>query len=121
MAKTSKRGEPKLQAMSHRLFARRMLEAVGIWAALAAGGLVIGIAGYSLTEGMPLPDAFVNAAMILSGMGPVGDLKTTAGKVYAGCYALFSGLIIIIATSFLLAPIFHKVLHRFHIERGKED
>src|SRR5262245_55330572 len=121
MAKTPKQGEPKLPSMSHHLFARRMLEAIGIWALLAAVGLIIGIAGYSLTENMPLPDAFVNAAMILSGMGPVGELKTTAGKVFAGCYALISGLIIIIATSFLLAPVFHKVLHKFHLESGKDN
>ena len=61
-------------------------------------------------------DAFVNAAMILSGMGPVGELHTTAGKIFAGCYAIFSGLIIVIATGFVLAPIFHRVLHKFHVE-----
>ena len=102
-------------------FAHRMLEAVGIWAVLAAFGLIVGIVGYSYTEGMALPDAFVNAAMILSGMGPVGELKTTAGKVFAGCYAIFSGLIIIIATSFLLAPVFHRVLHHFHLEKEGGD
>src|SRR5262245_16486598 len=116
MAKTSRQGERGAHPMSHRVFAWRMLEGVGIWAVLAAGGLVIGMAGYSYFEGMSAPDAFVNAAMILSGMGPVGELKFTAGKIFAGCYALLSGLIIIIATSFLLAPVFHKVLHRFHIE-----
>lgn len=102
-------------------FAYRMLEAVGIWAVLAAFGLIVGIVGYSYTEGMALPDAFVNAAMILSGMGPVGELKTTAGKVFAGCYAIISGLIIIIATSFLLAPVFHRVLHHFHLEKEGES
>lgn len=102
-------------------FAHRMVEAVGIWAVLAAIGLIIGIVGYSYTEGMALPDAFVNAAMILSGMGPVGELKTTAGKVFAGCYAILSGLIIIIATSFLLAPVFHRVLHHFHLEKESDN
>jgi hypothetical protein len=63
----------------------------------------------------------VNAAMILSGMGPIGELKTTPGKIFAGTYAIFSGLVIIIATGFLLAPIFHRVLHRFHVETAKED
>ena len=53
-------------------------------------------------------------------MGPVGELKTTAGKVFAGSYAIFSGLIIVIATGVVLAPIFHRVLHRFHVETTKD-
>ena len=70
---------------------------------------------------MSFADAFVNAAMILSGMGPMGELQTTAGKIFAGSYAIFSGLVIVIATGFVLAPIFHRVLHSFHVESGKED
>lgn len=88
---------------------------------LALFGLFIGVAGYSYFEGMALPDAYVNAAMILSGMGPLGELKTTAGKIFAGSYAIFSGLIIVIATSFVLAPIFHRVLHHFHMETRVND
>lgn len=56
--------------------------------------------------------------MILSGMGPLGELKSTGGKIFAGCYALLSGLFVIIATSFLLATVFHRVLHHFHLEQG---
>jgi hypothetical protein len=59
--------------------------------------------------------------MILSGMGPLGELKTTAGKIFAGSYAIFSWLVIVIATSFVLAPIFHRLLHHFHVETGKND
>jgi hypothetical protein len=70
---------------------------------------------------MSLADAYVNAAMILSGMGPLGELKTTAGKIFAGSYAIFSGLIIVLAAGFILAPIFHRVLHRFHVETRKQD
>jgi hypothetical protein len=62
----------------------------------------------------------VNAAMILSGMGPLGELKTMVGKLFAGSYAIFCGLIIMIATRFVLAPIFHRVLHRFHVEAAKD-
>jgi hypothetical protein len=69
---------------------------------------------------MSFIDAYVNAAMILSGMDPLGELKTTAGKVFAGSYAILSGLIIVIATGFVLAPIFHRVLHRFHVEAREE-
>jgi hypothetical protein len=109
------------KVISRRRFAARMLRAMLIWWCLTVFGLAIGIAGYAYFERMPLADAFVNAAMILSGMGPLGELKTTAGKVFAGCYAIFSGLIIVIATGFVLAPIFHRVLHRFHVEQTKQD
>ena len=106
---------------SRRSFATRMLIAIGLWLVLAVAGLAIGMAGYASLEGMPLADAYVNAAMILSGMGPVDKLNTTGGKIFAGSYAIFSGLVIVIATGFVLAPIFHRVLHRFHVESGKDD
>ena len=102
--------------ISKQAFARRMLRAIGLWFALTALGLAIGIAGYAGLEGMSLTDAFMNAAMILSGMGPATEIKTEAGKLFAGFYAIFSGLIIVIATGFVLAPIFHRVLHKFHVE-----
>lgn len=101
---------------SRRKFASRMLIAIILWMVLTTAGLVIGIAGYAEFEGMAFVDAFVNAAMILSGMGPVDVLKTTGGKIFAGSYAIMSGLIIVIATGVVLAPIFHRVLHRFHVE-----
>ena len=106
---------------SRRRFAVRMAIACALWLVLAVVGLAIGMAGYAAFEGMAVADAYVNAAMILSGMGPVTELKTTAGKVFAGSYAIFSGLVIVIATGFVLAPIFHRVLHRFHVESGKDD
>jgi FtsH-binding integral membrane protein len=106
--------------ISRRRFIRRMFIVIGLWLALTLVGLLIGIAGYANLEGMSLVDAYVNAAMILSGMGPVVELKTTAGKIFAGTYAIFSGLVIVIATGFILAPIFHRVLHRFHVETARE-
>jgi len=106
--------------ISRRRFIRRMFIVIGLWLALTVIGLIIGIAGYAIFEGMSLVDAYVNAAMILSGMGPIGELKTTAGKIFAGTYAIFSGLVIVIATGFILAPIFHRVLHRFHVETTRE-
>jgi hypothetical protein len=112
-----RRGDP---VASRRKFLVHMGRAITLWLVLTTVGLAIGIAGYAYFEGMSFVDAFVNAAMILSGMGPVGELKTTAGKVFAGLYAMFSGLIIIIATGFVLAPIFHRVLHRFHLETTKD-
>ncbi len=108
------------QVASRRKFLVRMGLAIGLWLILTVGGMAIGIAGYAFFEGMSFVDAFVNAAMILSGMGPVSELKTTGGKVFAGLYAIFSGLFMIIATGFVLAPIFHRVLHRFHVETTKD-
>ncbi len=72
--------------------------------------------GYRSLERMPWVDAFVNAAMILSGMGPVGPLQTDAGKLFAGCYALFSGLAFVTALGLIFAPLFHRFLHKFHLE-----
>jgi hypothetical protein len=107
--------------LSRRRFTSRMLKAIGLWCMLAVVGLAIGMAGYAGFEGMSLTDSYVNAAMILSGMGPMGELKTAAGKIFAGSYAIFSGLLLIIATGFVLAPIFNRVLHHFHVERQEQD
>lgn len=104
-----------------RRFALRMARALLIWAGLAVLGLGVGMIGYAWTEGMSAVDAFVNAAMILSGMGPVDQLKTDGGKLFAGAYALFSGLFVVIAAGFVLAPVLHRVLHSFHIEEGRSD
>jgi len=114
--------EGRRQKLASRYrFAERLAIACGLWLVIASAGLAIGMAGYAWFEGMSVADAYVNAAMILSGMGPVTELKTTAGKVFAGSYAIFSGLVIVIATGFVLAPIFHRVLHRFHVESGKDE
>jgi hypothetical protein len=102
-------------------FVVRMVRVVLVWLGLTLIGLTIGMAGYSATEGMSAIDAFVNAAMILSGMGPVSELRTDGGKVFAGVYAIFSGLFVVIATGFVLAPVLHRVLHSFHVEEGKDD
>jgi 5-methyltetrahydropteroyltriglutamate--homocysteine methyltransferase len=104
-----------------RRFALRLGRAMALYVALAVVGLVIGMAGYAGTEGMGLTDAFVNASMILSGMGPVDQLKTDGGKIFAGLYAIFSGLFVVIASGFVLAPVLHRVLHSFHVEEGKSD
>ena len=112
-----RRGQP---VVSRLKFVVRMFIAIGLWMVLTIVGLAIGISGYAGFEGMSFVDAYVNSAMILSGMGPLGELKTTAGKIFAGSYAIFSGLVIVIASGFVLAPIFHRVLHRFHVETTKD-
>ena len=76
----------------------------------------IGMAGYHGYEGLPWIDAFLNAAMILSGMGPLFQPATPGGKIFAGLYALYAGLIFLVMAGVLLAPVMHRVLHRFHWE-----
>ncbi len=83
--------------------------------------LAIGIAGYHYFEGLPVIDAFANAAMILSGMGPLNQLSTTGGKLFAGIYALFSGLTFITVVGVVLSPIVHRVFHRFHLELERQE
>lgn len=78
--------------------------------------LIIGMVGYGGLEGMSVVDAFVNAAMILSGMGPVQTLSTVAGKIFAGLYAIISGIVIFGIAGIALAPLYHRMLHRFHLE-----
>ncbi|MFA6037080.1 MAG: hypothetical protein WC748_03010 [Legionellales bacterium] len=96
------------------LFVLRLLRSliVGIMGILIS--LAIGMFGYHLLEKFSWPDAFVNAAMILSGMGPVNPLTTTAGKIFAGLYALYSGLIFIIILGIILAPVIHRFFHMMH-------
>jgi hypothetical protein len=103
------------------VFAERMARAVGLALVLILPSLVLGIAGYMYFEGMSLTDAFLNASMILSSMGPAAELHTQGGKIFAGFYALYSGLVVVIATGFVLAPIFHRVLHKFHVETSRGD
>lgn len=79
--------------------------------------LAVGVLGYHRFEGMNWIDSFGNAAMILSGMGPLTPLHTEGGIVFAGCYALFSGLVFIAVAGIVLAPAVHRLLHRFHLEK----
>lgn len=112
-----RRGDP---LASRGKFARRMLRIIGLCMLLMLADLVIGMAGYAYFERLSFADAYVNAAMILSGMGPIGELTTTGGKIFAGCYAILSRLIIVIAIGLVLAPIFHRVLHRFHVATTRD-
>ena len=85
---------------------------------LVAGSLGIGMLGYRHFEGMSWLDAFLNASMIMSGMGPAQSLSSSAGKLFAGCYALYAGLVLVTAVGLLAAPLFHRLLHRFHLADG---
>ncbi len=83
--------------------------------------LIGGMVGYHYLEGMTWIDAFANASMILSGMGPLGTLQTWGGKLFAGLYALYSGLALVLATGVIFAPVVHRMLHRFHLEDDKKS
>ncbi len=107
---------PAHPAPKSRPFHRRFLGAVFLSGALISASLGLGVLGYHFVANLNWIDALLNASMILTGMGPVNTLGTTAAKLFASAYALFSGLILISASGILLTPIFHRVLHRFHIE-----
>ena len=96
--------------------AARMTARGAVLLPLGAVVLAMGMSIYHWTEGLPWPDAFLNAAMLLGGMGPVNPLLTTAGKWLAGGYALFAGLFFIVLAGVMLGPVIHAVLHRFHLE-----
>ena len=114
--------EPRHAPLATRAqFRRRVAHNFGIGMLLIGGSLSIGIAGYRYFEGMRWIDAYLNAAMLLGGMGPVApELHTTAGKMFAGLYALYSGMVVIAAASIILAPMFHRFVHRFHLEEEEE-
>ena len=97
-------------------FLRRMLFGLAATLVLIGVSLMIGMAGYQYFEGMGTVDAYLNASMILGGMGPVGTLQTTGGKIFAATYALYCGVTLIVTTGIILAPIVHRVLHSFHID-----
>lgn len=99
----------------HRYLAR-VLRSIGLASVLVGVSLGAGVLGYAHFEHMSWIDAFLNAAMILSGMGPVQALQSDAGKLFAGCYALYSGLLVVLTTGIVLAPLAHRVLHRFHAD-----
>jgi|ERR1035437_6633625 hypothetical protein len=102
--------------LPRRLFLRRVAKYVAISLSIILVSLVVGMVGYRMTEGYSWVDSFLNAAMLMGGMGPVGALHTDAGKVFAGIYALYCGLIELVAIGIFAAPIVHRFLHHFHLE-----
>lgn len=101
---------------SLRKFILRMARSLLFAFLLVAVALYIGMLGYHYYEKMNWVDAFANAAMILSGMGPFGPLATNSGKIFAGFYALFSGLTFILIMGIVLSPILHRFFHKFNLE-----
>lgn len=101
------------------VFLRRVARSSFLSLVVVFGALSLGVCGYRFIEGLPLVDALLNASMILGGMGPVAELHTTAGKLFASFYALFSGLVFIAVSGLLLAPVIHRFLHKFHLEENR--
>ena len=112
------RTEPLLNL---RAFAIRLARHGAVSLALIAGSLLIGAAGYHVTEGLSWLDAVLNAAMILTGMGPVSPLRHVSGKLFATFYALYSGVAFLAIAGLLVAPVAHRLIHRLHLEDSEDS
>jgi hypothetical protein len=106
--------------LPRRAFLRRLLRHFGLSVAILFGSLLLGVFGYHILERQAWIDAILNAAMILGGMGPVGELRTSAGKLFAAAYALYSGIVFLVVVGVLFAPAIHRALHRFHLEGSRQ-
>jgi hypothetical protein len=122
----ARRNESKWRYESHRhallpwrLFLRRAAAHVILTVLAVAVSVFLGTVGYHVLGMLPWVDAFLNASMILGGMGPVDPMKTTAAKIFAALYALYSGLFFIAVMGLLLAPWLHRMLHRVHMDEEK--
>jgi len=102
--------------LTHVQFARRMAQHGVVAGALIVFSLAIGMWGYGRYENLAWRDSFLNAAMLLGGMGPVNAPQTDAGKVFAGLYALYAGLMFIVTAGIMIAPVVHRILHLFQWE-----
>lgn len=107
--------------ISTRHFVLRMLRSAAIAGLVIFSALAVGIAGYHWFGGLGWTDSFLNAAMILGGMGPVDPMPNDTAKIFAGGYALFSGLVFIALAGFFIAPIAHRVLHHFHYADDRDS
>ena len=109
--------ESRRQApLPHADFVRRLLQHLALALALLLLSVLIGMAGYAYFEQLSWVDGFVNSAMLLGGMGPVNMPLTTGGKLFAGCYALYAGLVFIVTAALMFTPVMHRLLHKFHWE-----
>ena len=113
------RGADHASPPSRRKLFRRLTDQAGYACALVVASLVIGMAGYHWIAGLEWIDAFQNSAMLLGGMGPVGEVTNPGGKIFAGLFALYAGLVFLAVTALALTPVFHHALHRFHWETDR--
>jgi hypothetical protein len=103
-----------------RLYYIRLAQHAALAVAILLVSLGAGMAGYAYFERLGWRDAFLNSAMLLGGMGPVDAPQTPGGKLFAGFYALYAGLVFLATGGILLAPIMHRLLHRFHLEERNQ-
>jgi len=109
--------EHKSQALLHRRgFIQRLAKHIGVSVLLIIFSLGVGVAGYHFLADFTWIDSFLNASMILGGMGEVGELTSNGAKIFAAFYALFAGIVFIALGGILIAPIFHRMLHILHVE-----
>ena len=104
-----------------RTFQRRLARHAAFAFLLLLFSMGIGMWGYEHFEHLPWRDAFLNSSMLLGGMGPVDPLKTPAGKLFAGFFALYAGVVFLFSAGLLIAPVAHRILHKFHWESGREN
>lgn len=103
-------------------FLRRLGSHVAVGLGIGAVSLLIGTLGYRHLGGMPWIDAFLNSAMLLGGMGQIGNVDSTGGKLFAAFFSLYAGIVLITVASIMLAPVVHRLLHRLHLESdGAEE
>jgi hypothetical protein len=95
-------------------FVRRLAVHLGLAGGLLLASLGVGMVGYVQFEHMSSIDAFLNSAMLLGGMGPVNPLQSDAGKLFAGVFALYAGLVFIVTAALIFTPVVHRVIHHFH-------
>ena len=107
--------------LTREAFIARMLRHGSYIGALILASVLVGTAGYHWLGQLAWIDAFLNACMLLGGMGPIGELQTSAGKIFAAFFALYSGIVFLIAAAVLFTPVFHRVLHRFHWDADHDD
>jgi hypothetical protein len=106
--------------IARAIFARRMLHHFFFAMGLLVFSIVIGMAGYEHFENLPWQDAFENTAMLLGGMGPVNTPMTNAGKLFAGVFALYAGIVFLFTAGLMVAPVVHRIMHRFHWEQSRK-
>lgn len=112
--------ERRTQPLAHRrVFLKRLLLSASVGLGLIAASLLLGMVGYHVLVDLPWIDSFLDAAMILSGMGPVTTPRTPAGKLFAGLYALYSGLVLIAVAGITFAPVIHRFFHSLHLQIDK--
>jgi hypothetical protein len=106
--------------LPRRQFVRRLALHALVAAGVVALSLGVGVVGYHYLARLSWVDAFLNAAMILGGMGPVDPLRSPAAKLFASFYALFSGVVFLATAAILMAPLVHRLLHRFHLDADND-